>query len=74
MIHLQNPDPSSLVIGQRAPLRPRNQGRKWDARDDGDGEFQFPSQSKGQEFQGLWTLGTVGTVILTFYDARGKKR
>ncbi|MET3584579.1 hypothetical protein ABID21_000674 [Pseudorhizobium tarimense] len=66
MIHCQNPDPLLLLIGQPGALHPEIRGENWGARDDGDEVFQFPSQSKGQEFQRLWTLGTLGTQISIF--------
>lgn len=66
MVSTQNPDPLLMVTGHRVLLRPRNQGRKWVGRDDGGAGFEFPSQSKGQEFQWLWTLGMVGTQFPTF--------
>jgi|GEM_PF-7043832 len=66
MAATQRPDPLFMATAHMALLRPRSQGRKWAARDDGGAGFEFPSQSKGQEFQWLWTLGTVGTRNPTF--------
>lgn len=66
MVATQNPDPLLVATCHRPLLWHRNQSRKWVGRDDSGAGFAFPSQTKGQEFQWLWTLGTVGTQIPTF--------